>query len=867
MNVNASQQQPQTGPPLSPSSGSNMDLEYALRNHPLFAGLDSHPGLYNSLANLLTIRHVGPGDILIRAGEEGRALFVLLRGSVAVTSKDGESVYATFGAGSFFGEIAAVKEGIRRTASVVATERSVVATLQRNDLKNVIVPKYGPEIEERLREAAEARIRLLHPSQRTYLQNAAERAQSGMVSLSTPAIAGPTNTSSLEMRRQSSSLRSGSLSASRVVGLPVDENSLLPPLSPIGSTSPSVGAIGGSAFYIVDPTTAPGSFSASGGAMADTLSLFNSVVPTTLNPGAIPGGGVGGSAINLAAAFGPPISSIVTCRAQPPTATIGAFTTDAPIVAGSSSDSEPAFAPPSPSPTTIVAPPPSPMSPTVTIPTNKHMSAVAALNPGRRRASVAVWSDPRLMAKFFGFDAVDQRTRFATRRIHLVGAQAGVGARGAKNLTHLFAEHKVAKRLVLYMGARACFVMQGRTIHQAHEPQILLQHHGPSPLALSPALHVARVAQSARVLGNLTAGICGGGLVQYLPTLRSLDLSNLRKMDDVALRKCLLMFPNLDTLTLGYCKALSMGIFQLESSTHPAVGSASGSEEAPPHSAPPAVTSDTLPAVAAGAGNMLDPATVTENPHTRNRSHSDLTTAPPASLLAPQPTKHSTWDTWRHLRTLNLQRCTGLRDDAFAQWPRISAEWALETLILGDCSLLTDTAMGMIAGTCPRLATLGLAFCCALSEGAMAAIVQMPRLKVVDLSFCGSLVSHASILALARECRELERVGVRGQAARIKVVNIGQCRGVAPEMKARVKQRCVVLETESVIEYVEPKIGESSGKEDGQGGGGKARATGLPRLDWQMESVWAQDECRSKGQRRVRGPEAWPGYIASNASS
>ncbi|KNE69572.1 hypothetical protein AMAG_19996 [Allomyces macrogynus ATCC 38327] len=245
----------------------------------------------------------------------------------------------------------------------------------------------------------------------------------------------------------------------------------------------------------------------------------------------------------------------------------------------------------------------------------------------------------------------------------------------------------------------------------------------------------------------------GAGTV-CLPSVTSLDLSNLRKIDDRALRKCLLMFPNLTNLNLGYCKTLGTGMFATESAAMAMVpgaksgpSSASGLSRWGPHSAPAAATGAMLPATAGGLTGGKG--------HHHHGESGTTGTAPPPLLV-------STGITWRTIRSLNLQRCTGLRDDAFAQWPVIGPSWSLETLLLGDCSLLTDGALHMISHTCPQLRTLGLAFCCALSEQAMAAIVRLDQLRVLDLSFCGSLVSDASVRLLVRKCLALEALGMRG---------------------------------------------------------------------------------------------------------
>jgi CRP-like cAMP-binding protein len=99
-----------------------------LQGIPLFAGLDRHH--IERLGMLTEEVDVPAGKVLIRQGEHGDDLMVVVSGQVGV-DRDGARINQ-LGPGEFFGEIALVAGG-PRTATVTAQTPSRLLVLNRRD--------------------------------------------------------------------------------------------------------------------------------------------------------------------------------------------------------------------------------------------------------------------------------------------------------------------------------------------------------------------------------------------------------------------------------------------------------------------------------------------------------------------------------------------------------------------------------------------------------------------------------------------------------------------------------------------------------------------------------------------------------------
>lgn len=98
------------------------DTGYELiRQVPIFADLSDAEA--SELWHAARRVGVAPGEVFIREGEPGGSLFIILKGAVEVTKRDGEHevTLATRGPGEFLGEMSLLEQA-PRTASVRATE-------------------------------------------------------------------------------------------------------------------------------------------------------------------------------------------------------------------------------------------------------------------------------------------------------------------------------------------------------------------------------------------------------------------------------------------------------------------------------------------------------------------------------------------------------------------------------------------------------------------------------------------------------------------------------------------------------------------------------------------------------------------------
>lgn len=127
-----------------------------LHRIPLFSGLDRRQ--VERLGMLAEEVDVPAGKVLMRQGEEGGDLMVIVRGRVAI-ERDGSRLN-TMGPGDFFGEIALVVGG-PRTATATTEEPSTLLVINHREFHSMV--EEFPEVSVQLLNTLAHRVRNLEP--------------------------------------------------------------------------------------------------------------------------------------------------------------------------------------------------------------------------------------------------------------------------------------------------------------------------------------------------------------------------------------------------------------------------------------------------------------------------------------------------------------------------------------------------------------------------------------------------------------------------------------------------------------------------------------------------------------------------------
>jgi CRP-like cAMP-binding protein len=129
------------------------DKADVLAGVPLFAGISAES--MQRLADVAGEQDFAAGQFIVRQGQVGTGLYVILSGSVKVLR--GSDVVARLGKGEFFGELSVIDQ-LPRNASVEASESTVVLALASWDLFALL--ESDPKLSLNMIKGLVARVRL-----------------------------------------------------------------------------------------------------------------------------------------------------------------------------------------------------------------------------------------------------------------------------------------------------------------------------------------------------------------------------------------------------------------------------------------------------------------------------------------------------------------------------------------------------------------------------------------------------------------------------------------------------------------------------------------------------------------------------------
>ncbi|KAI9140138.1 hypothetical protein BKA69DRAFT_1082104 [Paraphysoderma sedebokerense] len=840
-----------------------MDLEQALRSHPLFT--NGSDDFIRDLTSVMHLRLANTGDMIVKEGEVGKAMFFIIRGSVDVASKDDEVLFATLGQGSFFGEIAVLFD-IKRTANVVATSKCFLMSLTTHELDN-LKAKY-PDMDKRIRQEAEERYDLIKkmikrdsplianvepkflPEKRLSLSvddmgKMAEIVYDQYRTNDMKEILGKTTLfkdasedilhrlcKTLEFRRYNAGediippnplsipremyfLKSGiveviSKDSISTVTSPVVSSFQMDDLNASKSSATSSNLFASHNNWNMEKTITlqPGDFFGTElfmkssklrewiravtpaevyvlhkSSVEEVMKEFPDVLPTIQKASVT----LSSSLENLresAGSLGLSASSCSDKKSWASSLSIESLREDRTPSVTTDDDQEDISSTTADEQHLLVD--------------NSNRGRIATLvtqNPTRRRASIAVWTDPRLL-KIAGQNMVKAQSRFSqesnntssasyeTTASSISGSDLSSAADSPierRNIVHILSHFKVLEVLGEYLDVLDF-------IHLRLVSKDVIQALDKHPRDYVQSINLSAIHKK---VDDGVLVIIGRSWGQ---NLRTLVLRNCWSITDLGLESLAKHCPRLTQLDLHGCwEITNNGLLSLSL-----------------HS--PLLTSLDLSNLRKIDDNAIS--SLINNCHRLEKLTLSYCKAVTNAILGFQG--------WTRMKKLNFQRCTNVNDRGFQQlrdglMSLNSPIMQIHTLILSDCSFLTDETTSILAQYCPNLTILSLSFCCALSENAIVDIIKMPNLEILDMSFCGSAVSDNGLFTVATSCSRLTRLAVRGcvritdngvgwlweNAKNLAVVNISQCKSVSIAMLNKVKPKWVLLNTENIVEWEE----------------------------------------------------------------
>lgn len=122
-----------------------LQVTEATRQMAIFKGLEE--GQLSKIGGLCRLEAYSAGHVLLRAGEQGEAFYMVMEGSMDVFSADGRTLIGHVHAGDFLGEISLVSQQAYGATAVAASPVKLVA-LRKQDFENLIsrYPRIGMQV-------------------------------------------------------------------------------------------------------------------------------------------------------------------------------------------------------------------------------------------------------------------------------------------------------------------------------------------------------------------------------------------------------------------------------------------------------------------------------------------------------------------------------------------------------------------------------------------------------------------------------------------------------------------------------------------------------------------------------------------------
>jgi cAMP-dependent protein kinase regulator len=140
---------------------------------------DLSPAEFKQIVNSLSLQHYPSNQVVVKEGDPGDSMFVVVRGEVRVITRDmqqREFELAKLGEGQFFGEVALLT-GKPRTATILTSQDCELLKLTKSDYDNIVqrYPNIKKVLEEfhvkRAYQTVEAMLQSFHSQERNMANN------------------------------------------------------------------------------------------------------------------------------------------------------------------------------------------------------------------------------------------------------------------------------------------------------------------------------------------------------------------------------------------------------------------------------------------------------------------------------------------------------------------------------------------------------------------------------------------------------------------------------------------------------------------------------------------------------------------------